>query len=200
MLTIDIGKNRHEYNGAPDHCPLCHHGMEAILIGSNFIARGASEGDVLQLIYRCPRTVCQRAFIGTYRQNKGYHGHYFEGAFILRNTAPYNAIVPDIPNEIKFISPNYVEVFSQSVAAETYQLDQIAGVGYRKSLEFLIKDYAIHKNAEKQKEIQNAFLGNCINDYVDDANVKACAKRATWLGNDEAHYIRKWEEKDVIRF
>ena len=23
------------------------------------------------------------------------------------------------------------------------------------------------------------------------------AKRATWLGNDETHYFRKWEDKDL---
>jgi hypothetical protein len=23
------------------------------------------------------------------------------------------------------------------------------------------------------------------------------AKRAAWLGNDETHYIRKWEDKDL---
>jgi hypothetical protein len=27
--------------------------------------------------------------------------------------------------------------------------------------------------------------------------VKACAKRAAWLGNDETHYVRKWTDKDV---
>jgi hypothetical protein len=23
------------------------------------------------------------------------------------------------------------------------------------------------------------------------------AERATWLGNDETHYVRKWEDKDI---
>ena len=26
---------------------------------------------------------------------------------------------------------------------------------------------------------------------------KSVAKRATWLGNDETHYYRKWEDKDL---
>ena len=38
----------------------------------------------------------------------------------------------------------------------------------------------------------------CINDYIDDANVKRCAKLAAWLGNDETHYIRRWEDKDIV--
>ncbi len=27
--------------------------------------------------------------------------------------------------------------------------------------------------------------------------VKETAKRASWLGNDETHYLRKWEGKDL---
>ena len=27
--------------------------------------------------------------------------------------------------------------------------------------------------------------------------MRAAAKRATWLGNDETHYVRRWEDKDI---
>jgi hypothetical protein len=40
-------------------------------------------------------------------------------------------------------------------------------------------------------------LGACISNHVTDPHVKEVAKRATWLGNDETHYERRWEEKDV---
>lgn len=86
---------------------------------------------------------------------------------------------------------------AQSSSAEHYQLDQIAGVGYRKALEYLIKDYAIHKSPNDKERIKSLFLGNVINEFVDDKNVQECAKRAAWLGNDETHYVRKWEEKDI---
>ena len=88
--------------------------------------------NILQILYRCPRQACQRAFIGTYLQDLDYPTRYPVGPFLLKNTAPYKAKEPEIPNEIKQISPNYVTVFSQSLVAEGFQLDQIAGVGYRK--------------------------------------------------------------------
>lgn len=28
-------------------------------------------------------------------------------------------------------------------------------------------------------------------------DIKEMAKRAVWLGNDETHYVRKWEDKDI---
>lgn len=197
MPMIEIKNKRYEYNMDPDHCPLCHHGIMPTRIGANNIVRREIEGDILQLVFLCPRSDCQRVFIGTYRQRLGLHRHYVEGPHILESTAPYRAIKPQIPDEIKSISPGYVELLSQSEAAEAYELDQIAGAGYRKALEFLIKDYAIKKNPAKADGIKKSFLGNCINEYVTDENVKECSKRAAWLGNDETHYIRKWEEKDI---
>ncbi|MFH1019556.1 MAG: hypothetical protein V1782_02925 [Pseudomonadota bacterium] len=197
MASIEFNRKNYEFDANPDHCPICHHGIEAIHIGSNVVERKLAEGDLLQILYRCPRKACQRAFIGTYRQNTAYQRYQPAGPFILRNTEPYRAEEPEIPVEIKNISPGYVEVYSQSIAAEALQLDQISGVGYRKALEYLIKDYVIHKNKDKEEEIKKAFLGVCINEYVDDANVKSCAQRATWLGNDETHYVRKWAEKDI---
>ena len=77
-------------------------------------------------------------------------------------------------------------------------LMEICGVGYRKALEFLIKDYIIQgKSEDIVDKIKKIRLAKCIDDYVEDEKLKAVAKRAVWLGNDETHYVRKWENKDV---
>lgn len=198
MPDIEIDRDRYSYDKAPDHCPRCHHGIKPTKIGANAIKRREIDGaSILQIVYRCPRDECQRAFIATYWQNKGYRTPYPEGDYLLRNTAPYSAEEPDTPAELKQLSPSHHSILAQSNAAEGFRLDQIAGCGYRKSLEFLIKDYAIHKHPDDAETIKKKLLGSCINDYVADANVKACAARAAWLGNDEAHYVRKWSEKDI---
>lgn len=36
-----------------------------------------------------------------------------------------------------------------------------------------------------------------INDYVSESRIKSTARRAVWLGNDETHYYRTWEDKDI---
>ena len=78
-------------------------------------------------------------------------------------------------------------------------LDQICGVGYRKALEFLIKDYLISKASDEHiiNSIKSTLLSNCIKKYVQNENIKNVAERATWLGNDETHYVRIWADKDV---
>ena len=38
----------------------------------------------------------------------------------------------------------------------------------------------------------------CIKKYINDHNIKECASRAAWIGNDETHYERKWVDKDAV--
>jgi hypothetical protein len=66
-------------------------------------------------------------------------------------------------------------------------------------LEFLIKDYLISKTDDptRHEHIKRKMLGACISDYVTDNRIKAVAERAAWLGNDEAHYVRRWDEHDI---
>ena len=74
----------------------------------------------------------------------------------------------------------------------------MCGPGYRKALEFLLKDYLIAKHPdEKQKIRKNTSLAKIISTYIDDERLRACAQRAAWLGNDEVHYDRQWADKDV---
>jgi len=98
---------------------------------------------------------------------------------------------------INTLSFNFCEIYNQAYSAEQMQLSQITGVGYRKALEFLIKDYLISKEPDKANEIKRKPLGKCINDDITDANIREVSKRAAWLGNDETHYVRKWEDKDI---
>lgn len=60
-----------------------------------------------------------------------------------------------------------------------------------------MKDYVILKHPTKQSDIKKAFLKDVIEQYIDDNTVKQLALRATWLGNDETHYERRSEKKDI---
>jgi len=95
------------------------------------------------------------------------------------------------------VSSDFIEIYNQAMTAESHGLDQITGIGLRKALEFLIKDFLINQYPSKAEEIKGKTLGKCIDEDVADPNVKASAKLATWLANDETHYVRKWEDKDI---
>lgn len=55
----------------------------------------------------------------------------------------------------------------------------------------------IRERPADAEAIKRTLLGPLIKDRVNDANVKRCAERAVWLGNDETHYERKWQGKDI---
>ena len=135
-------------------------------------------------------------FMGAYDRTMT-QGDNRVGPFKLQNIIPSMQKLPQIPEEVEELSGNFSEVYKQAFIAESYGLNEIAGVGYRKALEFLIKDYSIHKNTDAEQNIKSLQLAKVIGQYVEDVNIKECAKRAVWLGNDETHYVRKWESKDI---
>jgi len=199
MPSIEVANLPFTYDRDPDRCPLCHHGIQAERVVSKMIRRGRAAHDptILQTVYRCPRDECKKLFIATYAQDRRGPAQTAEGDHLLRTLAPNSPREPETPDEIKALSPSYHVILGQSMAAEAHQLHEIAGCGYRKALEFLVKDYAIHKNPSDAEAIKKTMLGPCIKTYVTDANVKKCAELATWLGNDETHYVRKWTTKDI---
>lgn len=125
--------------------------------------------------------------------------------FILSDLGGTHCIMENHPlseeqfsDVIHTISPMFVKIYNEAYAAEQMSLMEICGVGYRKALEFLIKDYVSEeKDSDLVESIKKSRLMQCIDNFVTDRNVKEVSKRAVWLGNDETHYIRKWEEKDV---
>jgi len=59
------------------------------------------------------------------------------------------------------------------------------------------KEKDAEKNAAFRAEVEKTLLAPCIAKYVKNDQIKEIAKRAAWLGNDETHYVRKWEGKDL---
>ncbi len=183
------------YDRIPDVCPICHHALQPIHILDSLAGRTIGIGIFLEMVFQCPRNECFRLFIARYkcRSMPERITRDRKPTFEFQHVLPFTLKGPDLPQEIKELSPNFVETYGQAAAAEQYGLNQIAGVGYRKALEFLIKDYCITRHPDKAEEIKGAWLATCIKNYVDDANTKLCAERAAWLGNDETHYVRRWD-------
>lgn len=172
----------------PNECPICHKiCIPTLIIDRCEIAISPlSRGLAYQWIFRCPNDKCQSYFIAFTNSPEG-------GGLIT--TAPRSPKKESFPKEIEDVSPNFVEIHNQ--AQEASGLTQIYGMALRKSLEFLIKDFCTFLRPEDKTSIENAPLGTCIENYVPAGNLKEVSKRAIWLGNDETHYIRKWEDHDI---
>ena len=134
-------------------------------------------------VFLCPN--CEKLFIGNY--------HYYDcDSTTLLSLEPQHIIEEkDFSKNIKKISPTFCDIYNQAFASQQYNLNDISGMGYRKALEFLVKDYAVYLHPNDKDKIIKSPISRCINDYIENKKIKELAIASTWLGNDETHYERK---------
>ncbi len=174
-ISHDNGTSTIEF---PSICPRCHHAVSPLYKAGVLVAP-----DILSLSFQC--TNCKELFVSK----------YFLRKLVTSEPLEFEKVV--FETEIEDTSPTFVEIYNQSLIAESKSLNQLTGIGLRKALEFLIKDFLVYKKPEDEVNIKKTQLSRCINNYIDDSRLKKIAERATWLGNDETHYVRKWEDKDI---
>lgn len=152
---------------------------------------------MLERILQCPNDACQHLFVARYKRDGN--------AYTLDTSVPAEIRNIEQTETISKVSPDFVKIYDEAHRAEESGLKLVAGPGYRKALEFLIKDYIFtlftdedpKVKAAHQAAVEKMLLGACIATYIKSEQVKEIAKRAAWLGNDETHYVRKWEGKDL---
>jgi hypothetical protein len=197
----------------PDVCPQCGMAGKQILTLPPIMAYDGST-KAAWITLTCPVDKCGRPFFAVYKRammSSPISGFDFQYCY----TTPFKPrkLIPD-PN-ISALSEHFYEIMDEANAARRYGLHLIAGMGYRKALEFLAKDYVVsdlrsqHKTAlERGDQIVAERIKTDIDRILERplAQVvamiphdltKEAAKRAVWLGNDETHYSRIWTQKDV---
>ena len=139
---------------------------------------------------------CFKSFLGLYR----IAAHETREGYSKTETIyiePNRYIQQQFDPNISALSPSFCEIYNQASEAETRNLDQIAGIGYRKAVEFLVKDFCIHQHPDDSEKIKRMPLGKVIETYVDNPQIKSLATGTVWIGNDETHYVRKHEDRDI---
>lgn len=177
----------------PSKCPHCGRTMSPLHVGQSTSSErtSISEEGRFSVIFRCSFEDCLKYFVIEYINDN------FDSASMVDYT--YRPpIKVKLPENIEKVSPVFVEIYSQATVAESEALNQIAGVGYRKAAEFLIKDYVISKNPSDEEHIKSIMLGKVIADYLNDfPKIQVLAKSVAWIGNDETHYVRRHDGKDI---
>lgn len=136
----------------------------------------------------CPG--CHSVYTARYISNMGISNLQLESVF------PKIAKKISFSDNINALSPTFVSLYNQALVAETnVEIYGLSGIGYRKALEYLIKDYLIKIKHQDKNTIIKMDLGNCVNKL--DDKMKIIAKASIWIGNDETHYFRKNPEYDI---
>lgn len=204
MLTkiqIKVTDSTQLHGGEADleeYCPHCGKEVMPIVIFAVASKKSTEEKNEVAVLTRCPRSECGKYNIQAYLSIKS-RSHI--GAFYEMTRLKYTYHPPlenDLPRKLNEAFPAFKEIYDQSLKAESMGLDQIAGIGFRKSLEFLIKSYAISKDPDNQSKIEKETLSNTIkNRYGDFPKIQKLAELAAWIGNDETHFVKKHTEINI---
>jgi hypothetical protein len=181
----------------PDICPYCHTGID-----SKYCEGFVNDSlDTLRAVFHCPRKVCNQHFLIEYSLVENFR-EYGKSRPLFEYKKPLTGNFKSFlaHDDIKSISPKFEEIYNQALEALHLDLNEIAGMGMRKALEFLVKDYCINHLRINKDDVEKSELGKCINNYIDNLKIKEISSRAAWLGNDQSHYYKKWPEKTTEDF
>lgn len=177
-------------------CPSCK--KEIYFTNKNVISGLYSNnkfGLQISLIRACHE--CGGLYFQSYQLPRGYVDYNsIDLTEFNPTTYPYYQSICEFTEEIKSLSPQFCKIYEEASSAESENYNEICGMGYRKALEFLLKDYLIHIFPEQRDDIEKEFLGTAIK-RITDTRIQNLSKRCIWLGNDECHYIRKQEDYNI---
>ncbi len=175
----------------PNVCPCCGHAIDCHIVSSYYFVVNESSA-IVSITFFCQK--CEKFFYGDgVSLNFALHT---ESTHICR-LFPISENISSFSDEIQKLSPEFVSIYNQAQIAESHGLDKICGMAYRKSIEFLIKDFAIHNNPDKKSQIEAMPLASCIGQFIPEASISTLAQKAAWIGNDETHYVRKHQSRDT---
>ena len=178
----------------PNICPHCHIANEPTPLSHIHDLKA----DCFLSLWRCNFSGCKKNYAVRHVLGNGQYviGRYLDGLpkgpdFPTPILNLKDGKQLDLENQTKFIV-----TYLQSLEAEAMGLNEIAGMGYRKAIEYLVKDWAIHLFPDRKDEILKMWLSGIINEFY-SGDLKEILERATWLGNDQSHYNKLFEEYDL---
>lgn len=188
----DSSTQSEEIVDIPNKCVHCGNLMSPVVY---YAYSPYSYSELMQsfaLFVQCTDSDCSKYYALEYRYDPSSSNYYL---------VPYKyrpKINISLPENIEKVSPDFVTIYEEATKAESEGLNQISGVGYRKAVEFLIKDYSIRNNPDEVTKIKSMPLNQVINKYLSGfPKIQSLATAATWLGNDETHYVRTHTDKDI---
>lgn len=185
-ITVqDQRENVEKYIILPNKCPHCHKSIKPEI---KSISSVSLINNTFGLLLQC--TSCYKYMFQAYNFNRGYYE-----ADKINYSYTNSPLEIDIPKELDIFS-KFKDIYIQALTAEIYGLNEITGISFRKSLEFLVKDYLIKVLNENAEEIAKLPLFAAIN-KIDSVRIKNLAIAASWIGNDQTHYERRYEDKEV---
>ncbi|MEZ3435690.1 MAG: hypothetical protein K1W34_13940 [Lachnospiraceae bacterium] len=183
FTALNSNESHEESVELPRICPICGFSLVPKISAAISLSDLNEDGAKAFLLNYCSQ--CDECFISQHIYDEEEDVYAFLSSSPTKHTNQY------FSDNIRELSPDFVSIYNDSLIAEKQGLLSICGMGYRKSLEFLIKDYAISLAPSKRDDILKTSLSSCIKKYINDERLKTLATASAWIGNDETHYVKK---------
>lgn len=195
LFRAAINSHTTEEVDVTDICPNCKKPTNPYLVNSSYFPI-TNKTTSLSLTFRC--LGCKHFWVEEFEATESMDrfGSIFYEIDHIEVTKEQPSDI-SISDDIELISPIGKAVYLQALYAENESLDLIAGIGYRKALEFFVKDFVIALNHDDEEKVSKMLLKNVIDSYIDDETLKTFATASAFIGNDETHYTRRHSDKDI---
>jgi hypothetical protein len=151
-VRLPNGQAQVNVDKAPSVCPICHNSIVAVDLNTAF-----QFDSRVERVYQCPNTNCQVLFLARYARQAANTQN-----FVRQRCVPFEFRCASHTETIGSISKDFCEIYGQAEKAEQHGLSLVAGPGYRKALEFLMKDYASFLRPSEKASIEKIALASCI--------------------------------------
>lgn len=170
----------------PITCPHCNISTASTLEKWNELS---SIKNYLNVIFQC--TSCKKQYYVCYIETSTFN------TFEVLDIFPQSKyLTRDFPETINTLSPAFSDLYNQAYFAEQHKKYDIAGMGYRKALEVLVKDFAINSLQKSPDEVIKKPLAKAISDYLTGFDTFVSAECIRVLGNDYTHYELRYDNVD----
>lgn len=116
-----------------------------------------------------------------------------------KKSYPYSISEIKKEKEICDISSNFYDIYGQCLTAKKAGLSHLYGLGLRKALEFLVKDYALNFKKIPKDKLVKKNLHNCITEYFNNSpEIQDIAIACKMIGNNETHWNNQNTSEDII--
>jgi hypothetical protein len=203
VIVSGMNASRQESSGQlknvdkfPAVCPICRHNIAADNIFQEFACE-----DWLELFFRCSNIECLRSFIAFYSLDSSNTADETAQVFNLKVSFPVLPIERPVTSQIASISPSFAAIYAQAQAAEDQGLDELAGIGFRRSLEILLKDYcvSIAKTPEDAYKVGKMPHHEFLRKYSKGDRPSKTILLLEWIGEDGFDYERRWVGENVLK-
>lgn len=176
----------------PNKCPYCNHFVAPKYL-SSFLSKADNGKDLCAIAFWACNG-CSRVFGVTYNLNKlsGARRYYGYPKLVI----PPLMERTEVSDDVKSVSPRFAELFTQAEQAKNEGMDELAGMGFRKALECLLKDALIHLGKDEDKVVKMK-LDEAVRAFSDNPRLQKVATEARVIGNDYTHYKAKYTGYDI---